>query len=340
MTRIALAAPVRPTGGSGNDVTAARWAALLRAAGHDVEIVPVDEGDPEPDVDGLATAEVLIALHARRVAALVAAWRERFGSRPLVVALTGTDLYLDLSADGTARSSAARSSVATADRLIVLQAAAVARLASFDPAWGAKAVVVHQSVDPDRLPARSPVVGEFRVVVLAHLRAVKDPLLAATAVRRLPNDRPIVVHHAGGAVDDDWEARATAEAADNPRYVWHRELERTAALDLLASADVLACTSQQEGGANVVTEALALGVPVVGTRIEGNTGLLGDDHPGLVPVGDAGALAALFDRLLTDPAALADLANRSLARRTLTDPAIERRTLAALVAAVTPASFR
>ena len=46
------------------------------------------------------------------------------------------------------------------------------------PGAGAKAVVVIQSV-AGPLPARRPVDGELRVVVLAHLREVKDPLLAA-----------------------------------------------------------------------------------------------------------------------------------------------------------------
>lgn len=329
MTRIALAAPIRPTARSGNDVTATRWAGLLRSAGHEVLLVPIDEDDPTPAVDGLAWAELLIALHARRSSGLVDAWRRRFGPRPVVVALTGTDLYGDLpDCDG------ARSSVATADRLIVLQSAAVDRLASLAAPWGAKALVVHQSVDPAGLPPRQPVADEFRVVVLAHLRAVKDPLLAARAVRGLRPERPVVVHHAGRALDAEWAARATAEAAANPRYVWHGELDRTAALALLASAHVLACTSLTEGGANVVTEAIALGVPVVGTRIDGNTGLLGADHPGLVPVGDAAALADVLDRLATDPAAVADLERRSQARGPITDPGLESRVLDALVADV------
>ncbi|HDH02949.1 MAG TPA: glycosyltransferase, partial [Actinobacteria bacterium] len=97
------------------------------------------------------------------------------------------------------------------------------------------------------------------------------------------------------------------ELAANPRYHWHEELNNGDAIELLASADVLACTSLQEGGANVVTEAIALGVPVVGTRIDGNTGLLGDDYPGLVPVGDANALAELLQDLESTPAALAEL---------------------------------
>lgn len=326
MSRLAIAAPIRPTAHSGNDVTAARWAGHLRALGHEVRMLAVDEADTAPNLDHLADDEVLVALHARRSSALVAAWRRRYGPRPMVVAMTGTDLYLDLP-----EHRGACAATAAADRVIVLQSAAVDRLTALDPTWGAKAVVVHQSVDPATLPTRRPAGDAFRVVVLAHLRAVKDPLLAARAVRRLPADRAVVVHHAGRALDEEWAQRAAAEEAANPRYRWHRELDRTAALDLLATAQVLACTSVEEGGANVVTEAFALGVPIVGTRIDGNTGLLGTDHPGLVPVGDDAALAAVLDRLATDPAAVATLERRSLDRRPLTDPAVERDALGRLI---------
>jgi glycosyltransferase involved in cell wall biosynthesis len=194
--------------------------------------------------------------------------------------------------------------------------------------------VVHQSVDPVTVPPRRPATGEFRVVVLAHLREVKDPLLAARAVRLLDPSSRVRVHHGGGALDAGWAAAAAAEMADNPRWVWHGDLVRSAAMALLASAHVLACTSVAEGGANVVTEAIAAGIPVIGTRIDGNTGLLGDDHPGLVPVGDERALGGLFHRLATDPAALAELQRRTDALASITDPATERRALASVLAAV------
>ena len=61
-------------------------------------------------------------------------------------------------------------------------------------------------------------------------------------------------------------------------------------------------SSVQEGGANVVSEALAADVPVVASDIAGNVGLLGPDYPGYFPVGDEGALAKVLMRFETDPA--------------------------------------
>lgn len=295
--------------------------------GHQVEVVAVDETADRFDHQFAAKADVLIALHACRSAAVVRGWADRWPARPLVVALTGTDLYVDLPESATALGSIER-----ADRLIVLQAAAVDRLRSIGDHLAAKARVVRQSLDVDERPPPAPETDEFRVVVLAHLRDVKDPLLAARAAAGLGPDSRVRVHHAGRALDAEWERRVRAEVARNPRYRWHGELERSAALALLGTGHVLACTSVHEGGANVVTEAIAMGVPVVGTRMDGNTGLLGDEHPGLFPVGDDKALTELLHRLESDPTVLADLQARSHALAPTVSPAAERDALAAVLA--------
>ena len=59
--------------------------------------------------------------------------------------------------------------------------------------------------------------------------------------------------------------------------------------------------SRMEGGANVVCEALRIGVPVIASRISGNVGLLGADYPAYFPVEDERALARLLSRAATDP---------------------------------------
>lgn len=322
--QITIAAPVRPGATSGNDVTAQRWARRLAELGHEVSVVPVPPQRGEgfvvgdDDVDVGHGADVLVVLHARRCARVVAVARALAPSRPVVVGLAGTDLYGDLPDDADTRAA-----VDAADALVVLQERALNRLGGFDPAWAAKASVVHQSVEPP-LPARRPDPDRFTIVVLAHLRDVKDPLLAARAARRLPAASTAIVVHAGAAHDDAWADAAREEAAQNPRYRWLGELDRPEALDLLARAHVLACTSALEGGANVVSEAIALGVPVIGTAIDGNIGLLGDDHPDLVAVGDEVGLAAVIDRLESDPTARAAAEARILDRQSLVALSSER----------------
>src|SRR5262245_13382809 len=110
--RIALVTPAGPGTRNGNRHTALRWAAFLRKAGHRVS-VSVDWSPQQP-------ADAMLALHARRSHSSI---REFPREKPLVVALTGTDVYRDIQS-----SSEARESLELADRLIVLQGKAADEL--------------------------------------------------------------------------------------------------------------------------------------------------------------------------------------------------------------------
>ena len=316
--RVGVVTPATAGARNGNRVTALRWARCLRALGHEVVLRERYEGEP---------LDVLIALHARRSAASI----ERFaresaaragGRRWLVVALTGTDLYGDLTSDA-----AARRSVDLATRLVLLQPLGRSRL----PAGAVeKARVIRQSACAARDPIRPPA-GTFRVCVLGHLRAVKDPFLAASASRLLPRSSAIEVLHLGGALDEESRSRALREVEENPRWHWLGARPRREALRLLAGSSVLALTSVSEGGANAVTEAIAASVPVISTRIEGSLGILGEDHPGYFPVGDARALADLWLRCEADEGFLAELRGRSVGLRPMVDPLREKEAWGALL---------
>src|SRR5579864_5539511 len=71
----------------GNRISAIRWARILRELGHRVRI--------GTSYDGRA-CDVLVALHAKRSAAAVEEFKARYPDRPVIVALTGTDLYRDI----------------------------------------------------------------------------------------------------------------------------------------------------------------------------------------------------------------------------------------------------
>ena len=64
----------------------------------------------------------------------------------------------------------------------------------------------------------------------------------------------------------------------------------------------------------------------------GNVGLLGADYPGYYPCADERALAAALARAESDQAFFRTLEAGVAARRALTDPAAERRAIAALIA--------
>src|SRR5574337_1070257 len=99
----------------------------------------------------------------------------------------------------------------------------------------------------------------LRLCVLAHLRPVKDPLLAARAARNLPADSRIRIVHAGRALEPAMAAHALAAQRRNARYRWLGARSHAQAMALLARSDALILSSRLEGGANVIGEAATLG---------------------------------------------------------------------------------
>ncbi|MBI4473271.1 MAG: TIGR04348 family glycosyltransferase [Acidobacteria bacterium] len=266
----------------GNNITAQRWAGVLRALGHQVTITTEWTGED---------CDVLIALHARRSLASVEQFRAAQPDRPLIVALTGTDLYRDLHSEPSTHRS-----LQLATRIVGLQTCAGDEVNKADRS---KLRVIYQSaVPPTRLQPRAE--DSFEVCVLSHLREVKDPLRAAWAARQLPAESRVRILHAGRALEPRWEALALEEERINPRYRWLRELPHVAARQLLARSRLLVLSSEVEGGANVIAEAVVCGVPVLCSEIGGNIGMLGPDYAGYFPLNDTGRLRALLDRAEID----------------------------------------
>ena len=98
-------------------------------------------------------------------------------------------------------------------------------------------------------------------------------------------------------------AAAREAAARDARFVWTGPLPRADALRRLGACNLHLITSRAEGGSNVLSEAVALGVPTLTTAIDGSLGILGEDYPGAFPPGDAAALARALEQALASPAA-------------------------------------
>src|SRR2546430_2157542 len=176
----------------------------------------------------------------------------------------------------------------------------------------------------------------FDVCVIGHLRAEKDPFRAALAMRHLPADSSIRLLHVGRAMTPAMARRARAEMRRNARYRWLGERPGGATRALLARSRAMVLSSRLEGGANVVSEAVVSGVPVVASRIPGSVGLLGPDYPGYFPVGATRALAAVLRRMECAPAFYARLARACRRRAHLFAPAAEQRAWASLLCEVAP----
>ncbi len=173
--------------------------------------------------------------------------------------------------------------------------------------------------------------------MVGHLRAVKDPLLAAEASALLPSESRVRVVHIGACLEAQYEPLVRAQMQRNPRYVWLGPRSRSETLAQIARAHVLALTSRAEGGANVVAEALMAGTVVLATRIEGAVGQLGERYEGFFPVGDARALAELLLRCERDPTFFARLRDSCAQLRSQFDPARERESWRTLLRALAPA---
>ncbi len=68
----------------------------------------------------------------------------------------------------------------------------------------------------------------------------------------------------------------------------------------LQALDLMVLPSTWEGQPMVILQSLACGVPVVSSRIEGNTAVLGDDDPGLFDLNDEAAYVERVHSCLTD----------------------------------------
>jgi len=294
--KINLITPAGKRSKSGNRTTAERWAGIFRGFGHRVRVAEIYNGD---------SADMMVALHAWRSADSILRFRERYPRRPIVVALTGTDIYRFQQS----HRAPTRRSMALADRLVCLHGLVAEAI---PPELAAKLTVIPQSAAPLPRP-RAPSKRFFDICVLGHLRDEKDPLRAALAARDLPADSRLRVIHLGKAYDADWAQAATVEMAGNPRYLWRGEVPGWAVRREFVKTRLMVMSSVMEGGANVVSEAIVAGVPVIASDIPGNVGMLGPDYPGYYPCQDTAGLRDLLHRAETDPGFLGDLTRRCVA---------------------------
>ncbi|MGI8782667.1 MAG: selenoneine biosynthesis selenosugar synthase SenB [Acidobacteriota bacterium] len=303
---VALITPAAAHSHLGNRITALRCARILRGLGHRVEVAQEYSG---------RRCEVLVALHARKSFRSIERFRRQHPERPLVLMLTGTDLYGDIQTDAQAQQS-----LEMASRLVVLQPQALVELREH---LRPKTRIIYQSAQRP-LVFPPPKKNIFEVCVMGHLRPVKDPFRTAEAVRLLPASSRIQVVHIGAALSHEMEESARAQALANPRYHWLGELPHGKALRIMARSRLMVLSSQLEGGANVLSEAIAAAVPVLASRISGSIGILGRDYPGYFPVGDSQALAAMLHRAETHATFLETLGSRCRQLQPLFEPARER----------------
>jgi putative glycosyltransferase (TIGR04348 family) len=268
---------------------------------------------------------VLIALHAYRSHQSIVQFKKKHPRRPIVLILTGTDLYRDME-----NHSEVIQSMEMADQLITLQSSA---LDSIPTRLRYKAQVIYQSVEIDI--NNSVTKEDFLVSIIGHLREEKDPFCVARSLPLLPSDSKITVRHLGQALNSQMKDLARNFNATIDRYQWIGEVSHADALRILSQSRLMVISSRMEGGAHVVSEAIALGIPVIASDIPGNRGLLGEDYPGYYPVADESTLANLLYRSETMPTFYASLQKHIDLRKELIKPAREKQSIQELLSALT-----
>ena len=226
----------------------------------------------------------LVALHARRSAQSIEAWFRTFPEKPLVVALTGTDLYRDIHQD-----SSAQNSLKFAHRLIVLQEQGSLEV---PVQWRNKCRLIFQSTP--RRGARPKTSRHLRAVMVGHLRDEKSPQVLFQACRQITPDEGILIDHIGHALDPELGDMAAQTARECSHYRWLGGLTHPQVKGHIQRAHVLIHTSHIEGGAHVILEAVCSGTPVLASNIPGNAGMLGPDYAGYFKPGDSAQLVEML----------------------------------------------
>jgi glycosyltransferase involved in cell wall biosynthesis len=171
-------------------------------------------------------------------------------------------------------------------------------IAELVAAWrgaGGISVLPNPAPDPaDAKPAALPATRPL-VAFAGRLTAAKNLDAALRAVDRLPEATLVVI--------GDGEERQRLESLAGDRVQFLGARPRSEVLGLLATADVVVLPSAWENFPHAAVEALAMGTPVVATRVGGVPEIVRDGENGvLVDAGDDDAFADALARVLHDDA--------------------------------------
>ncbi|MBM4312420.1 MAG: glycosyltransferase family 4 protein [Deltaproteobacteria bacterium] len=266
---------------TGNAVTAGRIAREVTEDGIECRVIDLSAvGEAEAEKTARKFGPDLIhGFHAYKSGRIALAIKEML-EIPLIMTLTGTDLYVDLKTKEK-RETVLRV-LAKSDRITVFNDPA-RRLLIREGIAPQKITVIHQSVSfPERQERdfRSELhIGRRTQVCLlmGGIRRIKNfgyafPVLEKVRIR-FPD---LCLLIAGGVLEEEEFRRLTRKSRDRPWIRFLGEVSRKEIPSLLSCVDIVLNTSDSESEANAILEALSFGKVVVGRRISGNASLLND----------------------------------------------------------------
>jgi glycosyltransferase involved in cell wall biosynthesis len=170
---------------------------------------------------------------------------------------------------------------------------------SVDPS---RIVVIPNAVDTDYFkPAENDAPKAGSVLFIGRLVAEKDPLNLLEgfrlAAREVPDATFVIMGN--GSFKTEVEQRIAAYSLQNRVALVPAQSDIRPAM---RNASVFTLPSASEASPNVVIEAMAMGLPIVGTRVGGIPELIEEGRTGLlVNPGDPRGLADALVSLLSDP---------------------------------------
>jgi glycosyltransferase involved in cell wall biosynthesis len=285
---------------------------LLRRDGHEVDVVSV-ENTPYIPVKGLMNPSFALTALAKAVAKRLLgcsydvvhahnvpsapAMRAARGGRVLTLHGVFSEQvgYLHGGLAGRLGAWAERKALGWADAVTAVSRSVAERYRGL----GFEVLHVPNAIDPADLPREGVRLGERQVVYCGRLSREKGVDLLLEVARRV---NALLVIVGGGPL----ERELRELASDNPRVRFTGPLPRGEALRIVKGSDVFVLPSRHEGLSTALLEAMAMGVPVVATRVGGNTELVEHGETGLLVDPEPGQLAEAVSLLLED---------RDLARR-------------------------
>jgi glycosyltransferase involved in cell wall biosynthesis len=312
-----------PTGGYGYD---RRMIAELGDLGWQIDLINLGEGFPSPDASTRASAEaLLLAVPTGRsivvdglALGVLPETAARLAGRNPLLALVHHPLALEwgLSAAQADALRASERAALAAVQGVVVTSAATARLVASDYAVPAERIVVAR---PGSDPAPLAQGSHDGIVQLLSVGAVVprkgfDVLIAALATL---TDLPWRLTIAGDRTRDP--NAAVRLDADIARYALADRITAPGAVSpqhlatLYTEADIFVLASRFEGYGMAYAEAVAHGLPIIGT----NAGAIPDTVPAdaglLVASGDVAALAQALRRVIGDAGLRRQLADAARA---------------------------
>ncbi|WVN41160.1 glycosyltransferase family 4 protein [beta proteobacterium MWH-UniP1] len=345
MTRridVRILTPFGASSGMGNWRTASRYAQMLRASGLNASIYDSTKIEDACAESGQRTVAIVLnaARCAEHVHTFVAA------GIPVMIVMTGTDLYGALRPDAAGQSAyvAAENAMHAASMLLTLQEEAQKEIQQRWPDLADRVFVLTQT-SPPRKPYAPPVTPQSKTVrfmIAGHIREEKDPRTAFRAFHlafpqgwatRADGGRvPVRLIHVGSYQDKNLAHELMLLAGQYPGVLLEGSLTHAATMRQMTHVHCLIQPSLSEGGALVIAEAVACRLPVIASNIPAHRAQLGADYPGLFRVGDAQDLARQLQRFVADADFLEQLRRRQGALTAkLASPAQERDELVRLV---------